>query len=231
MRPASQHAGLRRKPADSHGFIGMTRAQTPVRATCRASINPLQCLPTRTQAPSIAARSAPLTGRDGQAGPARCPSCAWRPAQRPRPRSVCHVVVVGLVPRRLLFALPQYSWDRSQTHGLRDQIDPSSHGLRDQMDPSTHGLRDQIEPSTHGLRDQIEPSTHGFEIDSNWYHEWTLEFVPRGDRSLLYQDQRHTQAVSCGRGCGRHSRTQTAGSLFLQCGAPAAWPPRHGAVA
>jgi hypothetical protein len=50
------------------------------------------------------------------------------------------------------------------------------------MDPSTHGLRDQIEPSTHGLRDQIEPSTHGFEIDSNWYHEWTLEFVPRGDR-------------------------------------------------
>jgi hypothetical protein len=198
MRPASQHAGLRRKPADSHGFIGMTRAQTPVRATCRASINPLQCLPTRTQAPSIAARSAPLTGRDGQAGPARCPSCAWRPAQRPRPRSVCHVVVVGLVPRRLLFALPQYSWDRSQTHGLRDQI---------------------------------EPSTHGFEIDSNWYHEWTLEFVPRGDRSLLYQDQRHTQAVSCGRGCGRHSRTQTAGSLFLQCGAPAAWPPRHGAVA
>jgi hypothetical protein len=63
----------------------------------------LQCLPTRTQAPSIAARrpaaqprSAPLTGRDGQAGPARCPSCAWRPAPRPRPRSVCHVVVVGL---------------------------------------------------------------------------------------------------------------------------------------
>ena len=99
MRPASQHAGLRRNPADAHGFIGMTRAQTPVRATCRASINPLQCLPTRTQAPSIAARSAPLTGRDGQAGPARCPSCAWRPAQRPRPRSVCHVVVVGLVPR------------------------------------------------------------------------------------------------------------------------------------
>ena len=75
----------------------------------------LQCLPTRTQAPSIAARrpaaqprSAPLTGRDGQAGQARCPSCAWCPAPRPRPRSVtslsvCHVVVVGLVPRRLLF--------------------------------------------------------------------------------------------------------------------------------
>jgi len=125
--PASQHAGLRRKPADSHGFIGMTRAQTPVRATCRASINPLQCLPTRTQAPSIAARSAPLTGRDGQAGPARCPSCAWRPAPRPRPRSVCHVVVVGLVPLRLLFALPQCSWDRSQTHGFRDQIDPQTH--------------------------------------------------------------------------------------------------------
>jgi hypothetical protein len=118
----------------------------------------LQCLPTRTQAPSIAARrpaaqprSAPLTGRDGQAGPARCPSCAWRPAPRPRPRSVCHVVVVGLVPRRLLFALPQCSWDRSQTHGLRDQNDPSTHGLRDQINPSTHGLRDQIDPSTHGF--------------------------------------------------------------------------------
>ena len=56
----------------------------------------LQCLPTRTQAPSIAARrpaaqprSAPLTGRDGQAGPARCPSCAWRlPRGRARGQSV-----------------------------------------------------------------------------------------------------------------------------------------------
>jgi len=91
-----------------------TRADTRPRDPPR--VHPaLQCLPTRTQAPSIAARrpaaqprSAPLTGRDGQAGQARCPSCAWCPAPRPRPRSVtslsvCHVVVVGLVPRRLLF--------------------------------------------------------------------------------------------------------------------------------
>jgi len=87
-----------------------TRADTRPRDQQR--VHPtLQCLPTRTQAPSIAARrpaaqprSAPLTGRDGQAGPALCPSCAWCPAPRPRPRSVCHVVVVGLVQRRLLFA-------------------------------------------------------------------------------------------------------------------------------
>ena len=39
-----------------------------------------------------------------QSGPAWCPSCAWCPAPLRRPRSVCHVVVVGLVPRRLLFA-------------------------------------------------------------------------------------------------------------------------------
>jgi len=95
---------------DWHDARADTRPRDPPR------VHPaLQCLPTRTQAPSIAARrpaaqprSAPLTGRDGQAGQARCPSCAWCPAPRPRPRSVtslsvCHVVVVGLVPRRLLF--------------------------------------------------------------------------------------------------------------------------------
>ena len=95
---------------DWHDARADTRPRDPPR------VHPaLQCLPTRTQAPSIAARrpaaqprSARLTGRDGQAGQARCASCAWCPAPRPRPRSVtslsvCHVVVVGLVPRRLLF--------------------------------------------------------------------------------------------------------------------------------
>ena len=88
---------------DCHDTRADTRPRVPPR------VHPaLQCLPTRTQAPSIAARSAPLTGRDGQAGQARCPSGVWCPAPRPRPRSVtslsvCHVVVVGLVPRRLLF--------------------------------------------------------------------------------------------------------------------------------
>jgi len=95
-----------------------TRADTRPRDPPR--VHPaLQCLPTRTLAPSIAARrpaaqprSAPLTGRDGQAGPARCPSCAWCPAPRQRPRSVCHVVVVGLVPRPVVWEQRFYfkSW-------------------------------------------------------------------------------------------------------------------------
>jgi hypothetical protein len=103
---------------DWHDARADTRPRDPPR------VHPaLQCLPTRTQAPSIAARrpaaqprSAPLTGRDGQAGQARCASCAWCPAPRPRPRSVtslsvCHVVVVGLVPRRLLFRSKDFkSW-------------------------------------------------------------------------------------------------------------------------
>ena len=90
---------------DWHDARADTRPRDPPR------VHPaLQCLPTRTQAPSIAARrpaaqprSAPLTGRDGQAGQARCPSCAWCPAPRPRPRSVtslsvCHVVVGAAPP-------------------------------------------------------------------------------------------------------------------------------------
>ena len=103
--------------------------RTDTRPRDPPSVHPaLQCLPSiAARRPAAQPRSAPLTVRDGQAGPARCPSCAWRPAPRPRPRSVCHVVVVGLVPLRLLFALPQCSWDRSQTHGLRDQIDPQTH--------------------------------------------------------------------------------------------------------
>ena len=156
---------------DWHDARADTRPRDPPR------VHPaLQCLPTRTQVPSIAARrpaaqprSAPLTVRDGQAGPARCPSCAWRPAPRPRPRSVCHVVVVGLVPLRLLFALPQCSWDRSQTHGFRDQIDAQTHGFRDQIDPQTHGLRDQIDPQTHEnpwvwSRFSDRYQTHGFRV-------------------------------------------------------------------
>jgi hypothetical protein len=75
---------------DWHDARADTRPRDPPR------VHPaLQCLPTRTQAPSIAARrpaaqprSARLTGRDGQAGQARCASCAWCPAPRPRPRSV-----------------------------------------------------------------------------------------------------------------------------------------------
>jgi len=144
----------------------MTRAQTPVRAPCRASIRHSSACPRAHKRPASPARrpaaqprSAPLTVRDGQAGPARCPSCAWRPAPRPRPRSVCHVVVVGLVPLRLLFALPQCSWDRSQTHGFRDQIDAQTHGFRDQIDPQTHEnpwvwSRFSDRYQTHGFRVQ-----------------------------------------------------------------------------
>ena len=84
--------------------------RTDTRPRDPPSVHPaLQCLPSiAARRPAAQPRSAPLTGRDGQAGQARCPSCAWCPAPRPRPRSVtslsvCHVVVVGLVPRRLLF--------------------------------------------------------------------------------------------------------------------------------
>ena len=138
---------------DWHDARADTRPRDPPR------VHPaLQCLPTRTQAPSIAARSAPLTGRDGQAGQARCASCAWCPAPRPRPRSVCHVVVVGLVPLRLLFALPQCSWDRSQTHGFRDQIDAQTHGFRDQIDPQDS----KDDSSTQGRR--------GSKLDASWMY-------------------------------------------------------------
>ena len=145
--------------------------RTDTRPRDPPSVHPaLQCLPSiAARRPAAQPRSAPLTVRDGQAGPARCPSCAWRPAPRPRPRSVCHVVVVGLVPLRLLFALPQCSWDRSQTHGFRDQIDAQTHGFRDQIDPQTHGLRDQIDPQTHEnpwvwSRFSDRYQTHGFRV-------------------------------------------------------------------
>ncbi len=157
---------------DWHDTRADTRPRDPLR------VHPaLQCLPTRTQSPSIAARrpaaqprSALLTGRDWQAGPAQCPSCAWRPGPRPRPRSVCHVVVVGLVPCRLLFALLQCFLPvcgiNNQTHGLVYQNDIKPMGLSINQPMETHGLVYQIDNQTHGLVYQIDIKSMGWFIRS-----------------------------------------------------------------
>ena len=139
--------------------------RTDTRPRDPPSVHPaLQCLPSiAARRPAAQPRSAPLTVRDGQAGPARCPSCAWRPAPRPRPRSVCHVVVVGLVPLRLLFALPQCSWDRSQTHGFRDRSmpKPMGSGIRSIPKPmKTHGFG-------HGSQIDIKPMGSEFSGSSS----------------------------------------------------------------
>jgi len=99
--------------------------RTDTRPRDPPSVHPaLQCLPSiAARRPAAQPRSAPLTVRDGQAGPARCPSCAWRPAPRPRPRSVCHVVVVGLVPLRGIDPKPMGS-------GIRSMPKPMGSGIR-----------------------------------------------------------------------------------------------------